>query len=82
VSLAARLRRLEVRWPASTPAPAPLTDEERAQRIAALLARVIDPDTGEPDPTRPDYPRYRRLEELFAAAEARRDAAQGKGAGR
>ena len=77
MSIAARLRRLEVRQPAPPPAPVTLTDEERAQRWEALIARVIDPDTGEVNPhASPDLlARWRRIEELFAQAEARRAAA-------
>ena len=84
MSLAARVRRLEGRQPPSVPTPITLTEEERALRFAALMARVIDPDTGEINPNAD--PRllagWRRIEDLFAAAEARRDAAQGEEQGR
>ncbi len=80
MSITARLRRLEARQPPSLPEPVTLTDEERLQRLDALMARVIDPDTGAVNPhASPDLlARWRRIEELFAAAEARREAAQGK----
>ena len=80
MSITARLRRLEGRQPPAVPAPAPLTDEERARRWEALIARVIDPDTGAVNPhANPDLlARWRRIEELFAQAEARR-AAQEQG---
>ena len=71
MSIAARLRRLEARQPEPGP-PDPLTDEERVQRLSALFARVIDPDTGEPNTASPEYPVYRRIEELLARARARK----------
>ena len=80
MSIAARLRRLEVRRPALLPEPVALTEEERAQRWEALRARVIDPDTGDVNPhADPDLlARWRRIEELFAVARQRRDAAHGE----
>ena len=86
MSIAARLRRLEVRWPAPTPETPlePMSPEEMSDRLDALMARVIDPDTGAVNPhASPDLlARWRRIEELFAAAEARRDAAHGEEQGR
>ena len=71
-NLAGRLRRLEARRPPPAPALPPLSPEERVARIdaglTALLARVIDPDTGAPNTAAPAYPQYRRVEELLARA--------------
>ena len=84
MNIAARLTRLEARRPAPPPKPRQLSAEERAQRLAVLMARVLDPDTGAVNPhaDRDLLARWRRLEELFAVARQRRDAAHGEEQGR